>query len=178
MITSRFRAHFILYVLALSACGQQQDGAKTQDKSNAVAVAEKAEVSASIQSESKAVNAPQAALSDIPLAGTDRPSVGYDSCMNAGDAARGVTIGMMNCLGEEIDRQDDRLNATYKGVIAGLPLAKATQLRTLQRAWIKDRDLTCKKESNADGGGTLSGITYASCIMNQTIERAKWLESY
>ncbi len=102
----------------------------------------------------------------------------YDRCLKAGDAAKGVTSAMMDCIGLEIDRQDARLNQTYKRVMARLNPAGKTSLRSAQRGWIKQRDARCRRESDANGGGTLSGITYASCILDETIKRTIWLERY
>ena len=34
----------------------------------------------------------------------------HDHCMNSGDAAQGITSGILDCNGEEAERQDIRLN--------------------------------------------------------------------
>jgi uncharacterized protein YecT (DUF1311 family) len=107
-----------------------------------------------------------------------RYSHDYDRCLKTGDAAKGITSAMMDCIGLEIDRQDARLNQTYKRVMVRLNSAGKTGLRTVQRGWIKQRDSRCSRESDANGGGTLSGIIYASCILHETIKRTIWLERY
>lgn len=107
-----------------------------------------------------------------------RYSPAFNQCMQTGDAAQGVTLGMMNCLGTEIDVQDARLNQAYKMVMARQSAAGKSRLRSSERAWIKQRNMTCKTQSDRDGGGTLSAITYNSCILDETIKRTIWLERY
>lgn len=102
----------------------------------------------------------------------------YDRCLKTGDAAKGVTSAMMDCIGLEVDRQDARLNQTYKTAMARLNPAGKTRLRTAQRGWIKQRDARCRREADAVGGGSMSGISYSSCILDETIKRTIWLEKY
>ncbi|HQV04355.1 MULTISPECIES: lysozyme inhibitor LprI family protein [unclassified Novosphingobium] len=99
----------------------------------------------------------------------------YNQCM---DAAEGVTVDMMDCIGAEIDRQDARLNQAYVMVMRPLSRAKKDQLRGLQRSWIRQRDARCSRASNDAGGGSLSGVVYASCILDETIKRTVFLENY
>lgn len=99
----------------------------------------------------------------------------YNQCM---DAAEGVTVEMMDCIGAEIDRQDARLNQAYVMVMRPLSRAKKDQLRGLQRSWIRQRDARCSRASNDAGGGSLSGVVYASCILDETIKRTIFLENY
>lgn len=99
----------------------------------------------------------------------------YNQCMGA---AEGVTADMMDCIGAEIDRQDARLNQAYVMVMRPLPRAKKDQLRSLQRSWIRQRDARCSRASNDAGGGSLSGVVYASCILDETIKRTIFLENY
>ena len=102
----------------------------------------------------------------------------FKRCMNSGDAARGVTMGMNNCLGAETKRQDAKLNATYRRIMARQSTRGKTRLQMLQRAWIPERDATCKRASDEARGGTLSTILFSDCIITETIRRTAWLERY
>lgn len=102
----------------------------------------------------------------------------YDQCMASGDAAQGVTAGILSCTGEEIDRQDARLNQAYVIVMHRLPPARKQALRDNERRWIAGRDAHCRREAAAETGGSLAGIVYDQCILGQTLARRLWLERY
>lgn len=102
----------------------------------------------------------------------------YESCMASGDAAQGITSGIMDCTGEEIDRQDARLNQAYVMVMRRLPPARKAALREAERRWIRARDARCRKQAASEGGGSLAGILYNECILGETVERRLWLERY
>lgn len=107
-----------------------------------------------------------------------RYSRDYGSCMKTGDAADGVTSGIMDCTGEEIGRQDARLNQAYKMVMARLNSEQKTSLRTSERNWIVARDARCAKSSNEEDGGSLAAIIYSGCILRETVKRTMWIEAY
>jgi uncharacterized protein YecT (DUF1311 family) len=102
----------------------------------------------------------------------------YRECMASGDAANGVTVGIMSCNGIEIDQQDTRLNQAYRMVMTRLNVQKKTALRTSERNWIRQRDEKCRRKSAAAEGGSLAGIIYSKCILDETIKRRIWLENY
>lgn len=107
-----------------------------------------------------------------------RYSAAYRTCLATGDAAKGVTSGLLDCNGAEIDRQDARLNRTYRAVMARLAPPARTKLRASERAWIVERDRSCRRDSKAAEGGTLASVIYSGCILDRTIERTIWLERY
>lgn len=107
-----------------------------------------------------------------------RYSAAYRTCLATGDAARGVTSGLLDCSGAEIDRQDARLNQTYRAVMARLGPRGRTKLRASERAWIGERDRGCRRTSGLADGGTLASVMYSACILDRTIERTMWLERY
>lgn len=98
----------------------------------------------------------------------------YSGCM---DASGGVTVEMMNCIAAEIDIQDARLNQAYVMVMRPLAKSRKNTLRGLQRTWIKQRDAKCQREI-ADEGGSMAGIIYSGCIVDETIKRTIFLENY
>lgn len=123
------------------------------------------------------------AIAAVPAGAQDDAEVGrrhtpeYRACVQGGDAARGVTAGILNCLGSEIERQDARLNETYRTQMSALAPSLRTGLRASERRWIVQRDEQCRAHA-AEVGGTLASILYSSCILDQTIRRTMWLETY
>lgn len=108
-----------------------------------------------------------------------RYSAAFNTCVESGDAARGVTPAMAECIDAELDRQDARLNQAYKMVMERLPLKRKTALRTSQRKWIRTRDATCQRAYDAaGGGGTASGLEKLGCLTSETIRRTIFLERY
>lgn len=107
-----------------------------------------------------------------------RYSAAYRNCLATGDAAKGVTSGLLDCNGTEIDRQDARLNRTYRAVMARLGPHGRTKLRASERAWIGERDRSCRRAAKPSEGGTLASVIYSGCILDRTIERTIWLERY
>ena len=102
----------------------------------------------------------------------------YQACMSSGDAADGVTSGMMDCIGGETDRQGAELNRTYKAVMANLEPEEATALRQRQRNWIKLRDATCQEAAADEEGGTLGQVIFSQCILAETAKRVDFLRAY
>jgi uncharacterized protein YecT (DUF1311 family) len=97
------------------------------------------------------------------------------------------TLGMMTCLGRELEVWDARLNKAYKDAIkpdadSGLD-AKSSELvqqnyKTVQRNWIPWRDATCDV-LHADGipiYGSQSKVDAVNCLLNLTARQALWLE--
>jgi uncharacterized protein YecT (DUF1311 family) len=103
-------------------------------------------------------------------------SSAYDDCMSSGEAANGVTTAMMDCIGTEIEREDARLNRAYKLAMSRLTSAQKAALRSSERTWIKARDARCK--AGGGGGGSLDGVLYANCILDETARRTRFLETY
>ena len=103
-----------------------------------------------------------------------RQSPAYSECM---DESGGVTVEMMDCIAAEIDIQDARLNQAYVMVMRPLPKPRKDTLRALQRSWIKQRDAKCQR-AIADEGGSMAGLIYSGCILDETIKRTIFLENY
>ena len=122
--------------------------------------------------------ASQNALGHARSAIEARYSATYNECLSTGDAAQGVTSGIMDCNGAEIDRQDARLNQAYKMVMMRLSAQQRSKLRLSERSWIGQRDARCRRAAAPEAGGTLAAIIYSGCILDETIERMIWLESY
>lgn len=97
----------------------------------------------------------------------------YSSCMNK---SGGVTVEMLNCIGEELATQDRRLNGAYKKLTTQLSAARKAQLVAAQRLWLQYRDANCEFYSDPDGG-TAAAIAGNECVLSQTAMRANELEN-
>lgn len=90
------------------------------------------------------------------------------SCLETGDAARGVSNAMGGCFRDELRRQDAQLNAAYKAAMDRLGTTGKTWLRDEERKWIAQRDETCEE---ARTGGTIDMVEVPSCLVDETIRR-------
>ncbi|WP_252255721.1 lysozyme inhibitor LprI family protein [Lysobacter capsici] len=97
-----------------------------------------------------------------------RPS--YDKCL---DATGGVTPEIQDCIAEEYDFQDDRLNKVYQSLLAKLPKEDQEALRVEQRKWVSKRDAECEIDSGAGQGQRLEAN---DCLLEMTAKRASELE--
>ncbi|USU04278.1 DUF1311 domain-containing protein [Sphingomonadaceae bacterium OTU29LAMAA1] len=100
-----------------------------------------------------------------------------DRCLNAGEAAKGVTSAMSACFVADYKRADAQLNATYTRTMRRLPAARRVTLRTSQRAWIRERDAACPLDDR-DGAGTIETLNHPACLTKQTTRRIGWLMRY
>ena len=98
----------------------------------------------------------------------------HAACM---DTSGGTTMGMIECITAETQRQDARLNKAYKAVMADLSPARKKQLLEAQRAWLKFRDANCAFYDDPDGG-TLARVNANDCVMTATATRASELERF
>ena len=97
----------------------------------------------------------------------------YLTCM---DKSKGVTSEMIDCMSAETARQDARLNANYKKLLAKLSAKRKKTLLDAQRAWIKFRDLNCEFYYDPDGG-TAARLASNDCFLQATADRAKELKN-
>jgi len=110
-------------------------------------------------------------------------------CMNTpgGDS----TVGMMDCLREELNYWDRRLNAAYTqrmasarkedasmASIRATTASMADSLRSMQRAWIRHLDAACLYEQAQWLGGTGGGPATMTCHMQETARQALKLEGW
>jgi len=82
-----------------------------------------------------------------PLTPADT-SKAYAACM---DQSGGVTSAMEDCISEEFELQDRRLNRSYKALMASIP-ERRPELRDAQRKWIAFRDANCGFYYDAEDG--------------------------
>jgi len=91
------------------------------------------------------------------------------------DKSGGVTADMLQCEGEELDRQDARLNDAYKKLMSKLSPDRKKALLKAQRAWIKFREANCDYWYDPQGG-TAARLNASGCLLTTTAARAKELE--
>ncbi len=113
-----------------------------------------------------------ACLSFSVYAQDDLYSERFSACMeNSG----GVTVEMLDCIGDEHAVQDQRLNQAYKRLISQLSVSREHDLRAAQRLWIQYRDANCSFYADPDGGA-MASIRAADCGLGMTARRARELE--
>lgn len=118
------------------------------------------------------------AIAATPAAAPNSYSQQYARCMASGDAASGVTSAILSCNGTEIDQQDKRLNDAHRAAMLRLTPQKQKSLRSDERAWIKAREKICKRDASEEEGGSLAGMLFSNCILQETTRRAAYLQDY
>jgi uncharacterized protein YecT (DUF1311 family) len=103
----------------------------------------------------------------------DPTSKEYSDCL--AKAVEGPWADMFECNGEELDRQNARLNGTYKKLMPKLSRDRKKALLKAQRAWIKFREANCDYYLDPDGGKA-DRLNASSCLVTMTATRAKELE--
>jgi len=97
----------------------------------------------------------------------------YSRCM---DQADGVTYPMLDCIADEMKTQDARLNGAYQALRGSLSAERKQALLTAQRLWIKYRDANCDFYNDPEGG-SYQRLLANECMLRETAERAKELET-
>jgi uncharacterized protein YecT (DUF1311 family) len=92
------------------------------------------------------------------------------------DKAGGATFPMQDCISEELERQDRRLNGAYEALMGSVPEKRRAQLRDAQRKWIAFRDANCEFYYDPQGGSA-ARLASNECVVALTAERAHELET-
>jgi uncharacterized protein YecT (DUF1311 family) len=95
----------------------------------------------------------------------------YSDCASANN---GSTWDMQECIEAEFAYQDARLNSTYKTLLSNLPDERREKLKADERAWIDDKEASCKW--NAETEGQAQRIEANVCSLEKTAARAEYLE--
>lgn len=103
-------------------------------------------------------------VASCPLA----PAIAAQDCKNPQ-----TQIAMNICSQEEYEREGIRLNKNYKELVAKLDTSRRTQLKEVQLAWIKFRDLQCKYDASLYEGGSMQPLIQANCLLYITKQRNK-----
>jgi uncharacterized protein YecT (DUF1311 family) len=97
----------------------------------------------------------------------------YATCM---DKSGGVTSAMEDCISEEFELQDRKLNRSYKELMASIPVKRRPDLRDAQRKWISFRDANCGFYYDPEGGSA-ARLASKECVVTLTADRAHELET-
>lgn len=113
------------------------------------------------------------ATATFAYAADDLMSPAFDACMGKADS----TVGMLECIDVETQRQDQRLNEVYTALRAEVQEGRKNQLRDAQRAWINFRNANCGFHLDPDGG-SLARLSAADCVLRMTATRAEELAQF
>lgn len=104
-----------------------------------------------------------------------RYSPAYAQCLDSPEGQS--TIGMIDCIGQELEVQDAALNSAYGKLSAAMNDRQRANLLAAQRAWIAFRDADCAARYDEDWG-SLSRIEANGCVLRRTVERTLELERH
>jgi uncharacterized protein YecT (DUF1311 family) len=96
----------------------------------------------------------------------------YERCIAKAGA---VDPAVLECIGDEHERQDKQLNTAYRKLMAKLTGERKKQLLEAQRLWGKYTEANCGFYYDADGG-TMARMLSAECEVKARIVRAAELE--
>lgn len=95
----------------------------------------------------------------------------YHECAASND---GSTWKMQDCIEEEFEYQDARLNAIYRELLSKLPGAQKTRIREGERQWLSEMEMSCSWD--AENEGQAQRIAANICSLRKTAERVAELE--
>ena len=122
-----------------------------------------------------------AAAAPRPATGQRVEAAGTVDRLASGDPCRSAASdAQRTCLLGAIARNDAALNRTYNALIANIrarggSAADVERLRVEQRAWIAERDRTCR--SAASNAVAMWGVARAPCFAEQSTRRAQQLQA-
>lgn len=84
--------------------------------------------------------------------------------------------GMNQCTYGEYQKADKELNEVYSAYRSRLDASQKKQIKNVQLAWVKYRDLTCDFESSGVKGGSVYPFILQSCLTKMTLARLEELK--
>jgi uncharacterized protein YecT (DUF1311 family) len=94
------------------------------------------------------------------------------------DCAKAQTQADINqCAGQDLEQETARINRTYRAYLQRLDAGQQQQLKAVQLAWIKFKDLACQFESAGVAGGSAHPAVLANCLAEKTRQRNQELEA-
>ena len=101
-----------------------------------------------------------------------------DECLNTANS----NMAMKQCIYDEAQFQDQRLNEAYKKLMDRLKKDQSddgkevvSRIIAAEKAWIAFRDATCSVEGIDMMGGTGEGGIVGECVGNMTKERVDYI---
>ncbi|MFD2649364.1 lysozyme inhibitor LprI family protein [Devosia albogilva] len=89
----------------------------------------------------------------------------------------GVTVAMLACIGNAIDRSQAMLDALLDQHRPQLTPDQASALTAAQRDWRAYRQSTCDAAATLWGDGSFTSVVHAECWLELTRTRLDWLQS-
>jgi uncharacterized protein YecT (DUF1311 family) len=106
------------------------------------------------------------------FAGGVKLSPAFDKCITKASA---VDPAVLECIGNEHEVQDRRLNSSYKALMTKLSAPRKKQLQEAQRLWLKYVEANCDFYYDSNGG-TSARMMSAQCSVDARAQRASELE--
>ena len=85
---------------------------------------------------------------------------------------------MNECAVRDFRAADAALNIRYGAVMKSLAPPVRIALRTEQRVWLKGRDPACKREAEANAGGSLWPLVFHACLARVNRQRTAELDAW
>lgn len=83
---------------------------------------------------------------------------------------------MSLCASTDLDRETIKINKTYNALKTKSNPKQQQQIKEVQLAWIKFKDLACKFEASGVEGGSAYSMVLSNCLVEKTRQRNKELE--
>lgn len=113
--------------------------------------------------------------SEVKVESRPDPAVYRASYHDCTEASNGTTADMMDCIGDEFEYQDGRLNATYRRLREMLSPKASELLRNEQRTWLANLEASCIPDEEIRGG-TAGMLVAEGCRLELTTRRADELD--
>lgn len=81
------------------------------------------------------------------------------------------------CAAAELEQADKALNQRYAEYRSRLDENQKRQLKEVQLAWIRFRDLSCRFESSGVEGGSIHGFILNTCLTGKTRDRTRQIQA-
>lgn len=81
------------------------------------------------------------------------------------------------CATNELSVETTKINATYGRIRAKATPDQKQQLKAVQLAWIKFKDLSCPFQASGIEGGSLYSAVVSACLIEMTKRRNQELEA-
>lgn len=117
-----------------------------------------------------------AALLSLSVSGLSAISINAYA-LDCSKSATQTQSDMDQCATQALNQADAELNQTYIDYRNRLNKAQQNQIRDVQLAWIKYRDLSCKYASSSSTGGSAHGMALQSCLTEKTQQRTQELKA-
>jgi len=113
-------------------------------------------------------------LALIVFAGVNAPAQKQksDPCANAQSQAE-----MNDCAGREYKAADAQLNQAYQKLSSMLDDEEKAQLKAVETAWLKYRDLNCEFVADQYKGGSIRPMIHGLCLADVTRNRTAELRN-